>query len=514
MGLLSRLGALFASISLLAFTPLLFAQDNETAPPATDTAESQTAEEAKSSSSQEVEINEDTYRQFMELKDANRQGDIIPETAFKPGSGLQKLDKLPEESQKHLRNELREIIVQGDPWQPGDEAADYPYTPSAAASMNPALQKQELEAWGELVDSYNQREAQIYADRAGNRAAMNPHVGEAGQPGDGADKEGKDGEDKVGVPGQPSEQEGNPENNDTAGAFSPDAVHDPNAQNASGVSQNALEFLQGLGGNGDTGTGGQTATPQGSEQLGPAGTQGQAQTGQQDAARQAGNAAATTQSPSASSETSTAGTSQSAMDYLNQAAVQAGSTGGSNPGSSTEDGSQGENAQSAASTAQADGQQAGQGNEQATAQNSGQGAAQGQEQADGEQAEEQGEGQAGSQTDRKTLTSQQSETAVKTVSVPIPDDEFTFSSSAPEQESTVGSTQNALEFLQGGSGQTGDGAGDAAETVPPPVGTLNIQDLLNAKGVGGATESDPEASASGSDKQVDETKTGKDGGGR
>jgi len=57
---------------------------------------------------------------------------IIPENIFKPESGSQKLDKLPEESQKHLRNQLREIIVQGNEWKPGDEETEYPYSPSAA----------------------------------------------------------------------------------------------------------------------------------------------------------------------------------------------------------------------------------------------------------------------------------------------------------------------------------------------------------------------------------------------
>jgi len=422
--------------------------------------------------------------------------------AFKPGSGLQKLDKLPEESQKHLRNELREIIVQGDPWQPGDENADYPYTPSEAASKNPALQKQEMEAWDELVDSYNQREAQIYADRAGDRATMSPQDGKGEKHGSGAGKEGKDGEDAEGVPGQPSEQEGNPDRDDTAGTFSPDAVHEPDAQSASGVSQNALEFLQGLGGAGESPVGGQTETSQGGGQQGLAGTQGQTQSGQQEAARRARNAAAAVQSPSAGSETSTAGASQSAMDYLNQATSQAGSTGRSDQISSSAEGSQGNADQSASSTAQADGQQAGQAGGQQTVQNSGQGTAQGQEQADSEEAAEQGEGQAGSQQERMSMAEQQTETEDKAVSIPVPDDDFTFPTSEPEQESTMGTTQNALEFLQG----------EAAETSSPPAGTLNIQDLLNAQGVGGVTGKDRPGAASSKEQPPDVIETDKDGG--
>ncbi len=149
------------SLGVLLFALPVIGQENEDALPVPGDVEA-TPAAAGNPASQEVEINEDNYRQFMELKDANLQREVIPENVFKPGSGLQKLEKLPEESQKHLRNELREIIVQGDPWQPGDEQGEFPYTPSAAAANNPGLEKQEREAWGELVDSYNQREAQIY----------------------------------------------------------------------------------------------------------------------------------------------------------------------------------------------------------------------------------------------------------------------------------------------------------------------------------------------------------------
>ena len=128
-------------IAMLLFLTPVYAQDDETAPPSTTGPGEAATEEPEIRAGQEVEINEDNYRQFMELKDPTLQREIIPENAFKPGSGLQKLDKLPEESQKHLRNQLREIIVQGDPWQPGDEETEYPYTPSEAAGHNPALEK-------------------------------------------------------------------------------------------------------------------------------------------------------------------------------------------------------------------------------------------------------------------------------------------------------------------------------------------------------------------------------------
>jgi len=467
-----RTNPTYAILCLLAFALPVFAQDSEPAPADTVKTESGGADESSSTSSQEVEINEDTYRQFMELKDANRPGDIIPETVYKPGSGLQKLDKLPEESQKHLRNELRGIIVQGDPWQPGDENAEYPYTPSEAASKNPALQKQEKEAWGELVDSYNQREAQIYADSAGNRAAMRSQEGKGEQPGGGSDSEGKDGEDKEGVAGRPSQQESTADQDDTAGAFSPDTVHDPNAQSASGVPQNALEFLQGLGGGENTGA------PQGDgPQQNAAGSQGQANASAQEAARQAANAAASASGNPANA--SDAGSAQNALEFLQQA----------NTGTGQDSG-------------------------QATAQNSGQETAEGDQQAEGEDAGEQGEGQSGSQEKDQALAGQQTESPEKKISIPIPDNNMTLPASEPEEESTAGATQNALEFLQGESAQSGDGQDDAKETGTPPTGTLNIQDLLNAQGVGGQTGTDAQAPVPEDEKPTDENGIDKDGGAR
>jgi hypothetical protein len=507
---LLRLTALLAFIALFCASTV-FSQDNQAAPTATDNTEDKTAAESSPPSSQEVEINEDTYRQFMELKDANRQGDIIPETVFKPGSGLQKLDKLPEESQKHLRNELREIIVDGDPWQPGDEAADYPYTPSAAASNNPALQKQEMEAWGELVDSYNQREAQIYADRAGNRAATSSEQGDGFRPGGGAGADGKDGEDQAGSPGQSSDQGAKPDKDDTAGAFSPDAVQGPSTQSGAGVSQNALEFLQGLGGAGSEQTGTPRANGGPSNTPASAVSQGQAQTGQQPS----DSSATETQSALSNADSGNTGATQNAMEFLNRANAKAGSTTAGGSGSPSPARSEGQPGANAASQAAAGGQQAGQDSAQSVAQNSGKNSAKGEEQAEGEEAGAQGEGQSGSQGDASAQAGQQTETAEKTLTAPpVPEGEITFSSRESEAESTVGTSQNALEYLKGEGTQNGETAKGGAKTNPPPAGTLNIEDLLNAQGVGGAVGTDTETPASGEGAAPDQTGADKDGGGR
>jgi len=194
---------------------------------------------------QEVEINEDNYRQFMELKDARQQRDMLPENSYQSQAGAQKIDKLPEESQKHLRNELREIIIQGDEWQPGDEETDYPYVPSKPASTNQALQKQEVEAWGELVDNYHKREAEIYGNASRSKAASTTAGANGEGPGEGEGSAG--GNMGQGGEGQQASQQNNLKQSSTAGGYSPDSSNDPNATSTEGVSQNAMEFLQGQG---------------------------------------------------------------------------------------------------------------------------------------------------------------------------------------------------------------------------------------------------------------------------
>ena len=214
----------------------VYAQD---VPPATQPSDGDsdnaTSESGDVPPSQEVEINEDNYRQFMELKDARQQRDMLPENSYQSQAGLQKLDKLPEASQKHLRNQLREIIVQGDKWQPGDEENNYPYVPSAAAMTDQALQKQEAEAWGELVDGYHEREAEIYARSSRMQSAGRS----AGESGDGSEQgQGHAGgaggaTGQSGASGQEGQagQEGQQQQSQqgaAADSYSPDSVNEPN----------------------------------------------------------------------------------------------------------------------------------------------------------------------------------------------------------------------------------------------------------------------------------------------
>ncbi len=227
---------------MLFYAPSAFTQDADVA--TVSEAEVSAEVEDDATAGQEVEINEDNYRRFMELRDPLQQRYAMPETAYKSQAQMQKLDKLPEESQKHLRNQLREIIVQGDPWKPGDEDTIYPYVASVAAEKNPSLQKQEAEAWGELVNSYHQREAQIYGNSRRSSAAAAP-----GNPG-GRNAIGKDAKQRGG--GQQANQENSAGENAAAGSYSSNPANNQAMKSSAGVSQNALEFLQRYSGTGSS----------------------------------------------------------------------------------------------------------------------------------------------------------------------------------------------------------------------------------------------------------------------
>jgi hypothetical protein len=425
--------AVLLAVSVFLFSPLLFAQDDVATPPAETDSEQVPAEETELPASQEVEMNEDNYRQFMELKDAREQRNMMPENAFKPGSGLQKLDDLPEDSQKHLRNQLREIIVQGDQWKPGDEATDYPYSPSEAASKNQPLQKQEKEAWGELVDGYHQREAEIHANSARSGAAS-----AAGPPGGGTGSGQEDGEEdgsgEQSGQGEQNDQQSSSDQAGNEGSYSPNGSNDPNAKSTEGVSQNAMEFLKKMGnqgGNAEEGSDTPTGGNSGQGEL-------QAQTGEQGNSQQGEPAGSGSQGASSESTTnSTAGTSQNAMEFLQ--------------GSGNQDGD------------------AGEGNTESSAADNGQG----QEGSDTQ-----------AQTGQQSEDEQTQHTATPSTTAPP------VSSEDSAASVTEGATQNALEYLMGDEVQSADTTVDevqTSESAGDPEGILTIEDLLNARGVGDVT---------------------------
>jgi hypothetical protein len=202
------------------------------------------AQDENASGSTEVEFNEDNYRRHMELRDTREQRTVFPETEYQTQTGRQKIADLPEESQKHLRDELREVILSSDRWQPGNELLDFPYHPSVAAKTNQPLQEQESQAWDELVESYHQREADIFQNAARARGAESAET--ANGEGIASDTESGRGEE------QDSDRNGSaaggnqPGQETLEGSYSPESA-DAQAVSTLGVSQNAMEYLLGSG---------------------------------------------------------------------------------------------------------------------------------------------------------------------------------------------------------------------------------------------------------------------------
>jgi hypothetical protein len=418
-------------IAALLLAPAVYSQQEP------EPAEEEVGQSEPAADSGQVEANEDIYRQFMELKDGLQQRAPSPQDSWQSRSRLQKLDELPEDSQKHLRNQLREVIVEGGAWQPGDQDKDYPYVPSEAARENARLQRQEAEAWGELLDSYHAREAQIYANAARSQAASATVSlqREAAQPGtEGAEGVGRESQGaQAGAPAIRAETRRD--------SFAPGAQAGSQAPGEQGVAQSAMDFLQQSGyqaGSGQAtqqGQQGQQAqmaqqvqqTQAGQEsrrgqmdQQGNQGQQGQAGQPAVQAQRSESTQAAMADSRAASGTSNISlasqprtGTEQSAMQYLQQTASQADSA-----------------------------QQA------------------------GEAGRDGGEAQAAEQRQADRIAG------------------LSEDPQAPETASgepaTEGVSQSALEYL------SGEGAADSQ------ADTLSIQDLLNAGGLGAEPAEDEE----------------------
>jgi hypothetical protein len=245
------------ALLLLIFT-LLF--------PAVSMAQDESGESGDDvSASQETDVSEDNYRRFMELRDASRRQQDQPYAALAPPRGLEKLDQLPESSQKHLRNELRSIIVEGERWTPAEADQPYPFVASPGAESDPELRRQEAEAWDELVANYHAREAEIHAAQGNGR-------GETGQQRDvtaGSDERGQRSADSAAASGPAAARGGA----GSGGSASEQAVH------RQGSSQNALDYLRQSGQLAESAPSPQAGPPAGSNAGGsaPPGTQGSAQ---------------------------------------------------------------------------------------------------------------------------------------------------------------------------------------------------------------------------------------------
>ncbi len=202
-----------------------------------------------SADSEEVDVDEESYRAFMELDDREIQRNNFP-VAPGPLNVPRSLTGLPEASQRHLREQLRDIILSGGPWTPAAAGQDYPYVPSAAAEGDANLQRKEAGAWAELVDEYHAREAAIF--EAGQRASAE-NAGDAGQTG----AEGQDGAENAaarqagsGQSAQSAQQSATTTSTESAARQAPSSESSRQVPRSTrppdeGVSQSALEFLTG-----------------------------------------------------------------------------------------------------------------------------------------------------------------------------------------------------------------------------------------------------------------------------
>lgn len=427
------------AVALLFCTSHAYAQAT-----GTDESEASPTDERPIPNSQEVEVNEDVYRQFMELRNKRQQRNMLPEEAFKPSSGSQKLDELPEESQKHLRNQLREIIVQGAPWEPGDENRNYPYVPSTAAVDNQQLQKQEAEAWGELLDSYHKREAQIYENSARTAAArasedaMNSSSPGAG----GSQNSSRQGGGQV-SDGETSEAQKQAENQSRESNKPPNTSKITSSTGTAGVSQNAMEFLNRMGNTGGPVDSDNQAESGNNEDTGTeSGTGGPlkepTEIAQQDPADQNVTADQPSDtSPNDPNAASLAGTSQNALEFLNKNDAQDGGESEKNDGTSP---------------------------------------------GESDNPGEAGEELAQSSSSQTESTDPNAEDSV---------------SSQDATNPTAGASQNALEYLSGEQPPTPAGQESNGANPTNLNGTLSIEDLVNARGVGVSRNPTPPGNTGG-----------------
>ncbi|HKX56905.1 MAG TPA: hypothetical protein VJN01_12420, partial [Xanthomonadales bacterium] len=141
---------------------------------------------ASDDSSRHVEESEEAYRRRMETAESHDQADVIRPRSSGTAKAPEGIDALPADSRKHLRDELRNVIIEQGEWQPGDAGKVYPYSPSAAAEQDPELRQQEEKAWGELIAEYHKREAAALAAGGGRGNGQDPgEEDQAGAPGSG-----------------------------------------------------------------------------------------------------------------------------------------------------------------------------------------------------------------------------------------------------------------------------------------------------------------------------------------
>jgi len=223
------------SLTLILCPPPVLGQDAEQ--PAGGENAAAAAGKSAPPDSQAVDASEDNYRRFMELKDDRIKRGSLPLAAYEAPTDSERLGTLPEASQKHLRNQLREVILANGRWTPGTAKVEHPYVPSEAALKDPQLKRREASAWAELLEKYNEREAQNYArNQAARSGQPGQRNGDQKEPGE---KQGR----QATTAGQQTQGE-RPGERERGEGYAPPGGPDDDAASTAGVSQSALEFLQ------------------------------------------------------------------------------------------------------------------------------------------------------------------------------------------------------------------------------------------------------------------------------
>ena len=192
------------------------------------------------SSSERVEESDEAFRRRMELEDArHRDPGYIPPAGTQPKK-QEKIDALPPDSRDNIRDQLVDIIMANDAWEPADALEDYPYEPTEAARGDRALLEQEQAAWDEQIEKYHQREAEAFGAQRSAAGAPGEAGGEAGAEASSGAAGGPQG--SAGSPGGETGRSG------AAGTYSPSASNRQNEAEepgTAGAQQSALDFLRG-----------------------------------------------------------------------------------------------------------------------------------------------------------------------------------------------------------------------------------------------------------------------------
>jgi hypothetical protein len=220
----------------------------------------QPATDSSDDSSERTEESEEAYRRRMELEGARDSG-TFSNTSYGSQVEQEKIDKLPPESQQNIRDQITDIIIENDQWEPSDVLEDYPYQPTEAAMKDAALREQEEEAWAEQVDKYHEREAAAFG---ATRPQMPGTPGPADSPGSAGT-----GQQQAGDPSGDDQQDQQQAQQNTAGGYDPGRTDQQNETSTAGVSESALDFLRGR--QGQNRTAGNGTQPAASPAAPPAG---------------------------------------------------------------------------------------------------------------------------------------------------------------------------------------------------------------------------------------------------